>query len=308
MWAIVLLLLLGLFLLSRFSDLCVRSVEKFAGIIGISHMAIGFVVVGITTSLPELAVAITSALKGEGALGVGTLIGANIADMTVVIGAVALFTVFRIVKKDAKEIYNAIAITSVIAVFAIFLPRIDAYFGMFCLILFWLSIATIMKKGIPVARRNKNIMLPTAEVMKAILIVAVSITLVVISAQIVVNAAIEISKIFGLAETLIGAGIIAFGTTLPELTVSIAAVRRGNYSLAIGNSIGSLVTNLALILGLSSILSVTLLTGLEHAAFSMLLVANVLFLILSMRMKFDRIAGIILLAGHALMLIILFSI
>ncbi len=124
MWFTVLLFIFGIILLSKFSEICIRSIEKFSSIAGISRMAVGFVLVGLATSIPEMAVMIISASGGEITLGLGNIIGANIADISITIGVISLISVIIITKRELEEIYRTIAITSVVAFLRFFWLRL----------------------------------------------------------------------------------------------------------------------------------------------------------------------------------------
>ncbi len=166
----------------------------------------------------------------------------------------------------------------------------------------------VMNKGIAEKSNHKDIAAPTAEILKVIFLTAVSITLVIISAQIIVNSAIEISRIYGIAESLIGISIIALGTTLPELAVNITAVRKKDYSLAIGNCIGSLITNITLVLGVGLLISTITPSIVHKLGFFFFIIVNALFLTLATRMKFDKISGIVLVGSYIMIMAVLFSV
>ncbi len=298
-------LLIGLSVLAISSRICVKYTIKFANLVGISKMALGFVLLGVSTSIPELMVTIIASLQHKAMLGIGTLLGANIADMLIIAGIGMLMVSFAISKKDFNEIYRAIGVATLMAVFAVAMGTLGSSFGFFAIIMFGFSVMAIMKNGVPLGKKD-DIVLPTVELLKIIFMVSASITAVVIGAYVAVNSAGAIAGMLSISETLIGFSILAIGTTLPELAVTVAAVRTGNFSLAIGNIVGSLVTNLTLILGIGTIISTATLGAADTTAFMLIIIVNALFLALSMRMKFDKISGAVLMMAYALSLIILF--
>jgi cation:H+ antiporter len=153
--------------------------------------------------------------------------------------------------------------------------------------------------------KNHMAEIKTIEIVKSVSYVLISVAFVIIGAYITTDSAIKIAGFFGLAESIIGASILAVGTTLPELSVNVSAIRRGNVSLAIGDTIGSIVTNLTLILGIALIINPITFAGVGILLLSLIFV-NLLFMLFSTRMKFDKIIGIILLIIYAVYLMSLF--
>jgi cation:H+ antiporter len=120
--------------------------------------------------------------------------------------------------------------------------------------------------------------------------------MVVASAYIVTHSAITISKNFGIAEAILGATILSIGTTLPELSVNMAAIKKRDIGLAIGDTIGSLVTNLTLILGISSIINPITISNLESFLLGFFVLVSIIILFLATRMRFDKWTGVVLIS------------
>jgi len=293
----IFLLLFGLIVLVKSSNIVIEKSVELSQLTNISKLTIGFIFLAIVTSLPELAVMIISSLKGEGILGIATLFGANIADIALVFGMMTFFASFMIVGKDFDRILHAILITSIIAVFSLVLGRVDLTFGIFVLFIFYLFSSSIVKEGFPIGGKEKP-KLVTVEVIKCILIILGGIALVIMSAQIVTDSAIAIANLLHIYKSLIGATIIPIGTTLPELAVSITALKKLNIELAVGNIIGSLVANLALILGLGAIISTITFGPVIKTSIIFLLITNAVFLIMAKREKFGLVQGIVLLSMY----------
>jgi len=300
----ILLLIIGLALLVKFSDYTIKNCVKLSKLTGISQIAIGFILIAVATSLPELTIAITSSVEGEGILSFGNLVGANISNLALIFGLVAI-SGFTISRKEFDEIADAIIVTSVIAIFLFFLGFADAVFGLFCLILFFMFSDIVMKSGIKIKNYKTN--LKTPEIVKSIAFVLVSVAFVIIGAYITTNSALNLARIFGMAETAIGGTILAIGTTLPELSVGIAAIRKRNVDLAIGDGIGSIVTNLTLILGIASIIHPITFESVTNILLISLIVINIIFLFLARRLKFGKKEGIILILIYVVYLFVIFS-
>ena len=290
----LLLLIFGLIILVKSSDVVIKKSIDLSQLTRISVLAIGFVFLAIATSLPELAIVVISSLEGEGVFGVSALFGANIADLALIFGVMTFFGSFMIVGKDADRIIHAILITSIISIFALVLGKIDITFGIFALLIFYLFFSYIMKEGFPIGGKEKP-KLVVIEVVKCILIILAGIALVIIGAKIVTDSAIAIANSLKISQSLIGATLIPLGTTLPELAVCITALKKMNIELAIGNIIGSLVANLSLILGFGAIISTITLGPIIKTSIIFLLITNALFLIMVKREKFGLTQGAILL-------------
>ncbi len=301
----IFLLAIGLIILVKSSDIVIDRSVKLSQLTGISNLTVGFIFLAVATSLPEFAVTVMSGLKGEGILGVATLFGANISDLAFVFALMTLFGSFIIAGKDFERIMHAILITSVIAVLALALGTIGLTFGVFALFIFYLFSSSIVKEGFPIGRKEEPRLI-TLQVVNCILIIIAGITIIIISARIVTDAAIALANFFNIYESLIGATILPIGTTLPEAAVCIAAIKKMNIELAIGNIIGSLVANLALILGIGAVISVIVLDPIVKTSIIFLLLTNIVFLLMARREKFGLTQGAILMIIYLIYLASIF--
>jgi len=297
----IILLVIGLILLVKFSSVTIQNAVKLSRLTGVSEMTIGFILIAVSTSIPELTIAIISSLRGEGLLSFGNLVGANISNLALIFGILGLIG-FAIKKKDLIEIYEAVLLTSVVAVFAIALRRIDLAFGVFLLIVFYVFAKGAIKSGIN--GKGKFSGLETIEITKAIFYVIVSVAVVIISAKIVTDSSIGLAQSLGIAESLIGATILALGTSLPELSVGIMAIRKGNVGLAVGDGLGSIVANLTLVLGIAALIHPMDIGFSQVSLLWMLLIVNCIFILLASRLKFGKKEGAALLAIYILYLLI----
>ncbi|MBI2579258.1 MAG: sodium:calcium antiporter [Candidatus Aenigmarchaeota archaeon] len=295
------ILAVALLILAKFSGITVKKAARLSKLTGINHFVIGFVFIALSTSLPELSIAVISAAAKENQLSFGNLVGANITLLTLVLG-IMIFAGFRPKRKDFIELDQAVIITTIMALFLLVLKVSNIAVGMFAVILFYVFLEQIVKEGIDVGmNHNKN--LPATEKMKAASELVASVLVVVASAYFVTTSAVNISKSFGIAETIIGATIISLGTTLPELSVNIAALRKKDFGLAVGDTIGSIVTNLTLILGISSVINPISIGTVESFVLGFFIFTSLVFLLIATRMHFDRIAGTTLIGLYALYLI-----
>lgn len=288
------ILILALIILAKSSSVTINNAVKLSKLSGISEVAIGFMLIAVATSIPEMAIAIISSIEGHNAVSFGNLIGANVTNLTLVFAILALYGA-RFKMKGIVEVDKAIILTSMIALFLIIIGKSDLVFGIFCISLFYMFSSFVYKNEIKTGDIHG---LKTVETTKAIFFVVASVFAIVISAHFVVGASTGLAKDFGIAETIIGATLLALGTTLPELTVNIAAIKKKKYSLAIGDSIGSIITNLTLVLGIASIISPITITYQAAVLLGALLAVNMFFLFTARR-NFGLIEGFALFFVYA---------
>ncbi len=290
--------LISAFVLVKSSEWVVTESIKVSRILGISTFTIGFIIISISTSLPELSVAIFSTLDRVPGLSIGNIFGANLTDITLVLGACAFFGGPLILKKrDMEDLLELLFVVSLVTLLILYMPRPSAIIGMVLLGLFGLLIVRLYKKG----RIPKTIFDGKKE--KAPMALAkllLSLFVLLIAARFLVESAVEISQGLNISETLFGATAVALSTTLPELTVELRAVRKKDYALALGDLFGSAVTNLTLVLGILILGNVNIqhidvkpLFGLFPFLF---LTIFVLWYLLSRKSMLDRSHGILLIS------------
>lgn len=252
------LLLIGFVLLVKGADVFVDGSSAIAKYFRIPSFIIGLTIVAFGTSAPEAAVSITAAVTGQNGIAVGNVIGSNIFNLLVVLGACALFkpcpVQTSIVKNEyplsiiAAALCIVLAMTSLGTSSQLCLDRAD---GIILLIVFVLFIFATVRKAVknPVPEHDsdsKPVSLP-----KGIIMAVIGLAAIIIGGQLVVNNASAIAASFGISQTLIGLTIVAIGTSLPELVTSIAAALKGETDIAVGNVIGSNIFNLLFVLGMS---------------------------------------------------------
>ena len=250
----LIILLASLTVLIFSADRAVRYVLKISKLFGLSGMAAGFIIMSVSTSLPEVVVSIISAIKNESQIAVGNVLGSNIANMTIILGLAVLISRKRKLKFKKSVFDNLIRflfISSIIPLFIFQSGGVTHLLGFILLILFvFFSVKTPTKvtvEEITVMRKKEK-----AEVL---LKFVVAITLVIISSEFLIDSAVSIAKTLGIPSSIIGATIIGLGTSLPELATSTQAFRKRLYDIGLGDVIGSCITNLTLVLGLTSLIN-----------------------------------------------------
>jgi cation:H+ antiporter len=251
------LLAISLLLIMLISDRIIRYVLVISRALGLSEMAAGFIFLSIITSLPELSVSTVASLAGEGGLSVGNVLGSNVANLTIILGLAMLLARKTITLKGQsnKELVQFLFISSIIPLFIVQRGSLGPILGIVLLILFAYFGVTISRKTetttpneTPLPNKKENLPLVGIKFL-------VGIALIIILSKFAVDSSIDIADFVGLPTSIIGATIIALGTSLPELATTIQALKQGLISMALGNLLGSCITNITLILGVSSLLS-----------------------------------------------------
>ena len=304
----VIILLVGLIVLAKSSDFVVEKSMYLSHLTHVSEIIMGFVFLSFATSLPELVVTLMSGLQGFGTLGLGTFIGSSIGDMLLVFGIISLIGFFQIFRKNYNKVLNIALLTSGIAMFFIVLGRIDFMFGIFCIVLFYFAAKSIIRDSVYVPKKKvnkKKLSVIRRELIKEALLVFAGIVLLIVSAKLITDSSIAVSEFFGIYESVLGATIIALGSLLPELSISISAIRKTDVDLAVGNLVGSLLVNMTFILGIAAIISPVVLDPVLTFALGYMIVANVAFVLIAHRSRFGRNEGLLLVSLYAIYLLII---
>ncbi|MCR4790627.1 MAG: calcium/sodium antiporter [Treponemataceae bacterium] len=261
-----LFLIVGFALLLKGADFFVDGASSIAKILKVSPLIIGLTIVAFGTSFPELAVSVTSAIKGQNALAVGNVVGSNIFNVLMVLGFSAIFMPVvvqkNLIQKDLPFNVLVSFILFVLAFDVIFnspspnvLSRGDGIvlLGFFAVYMFYMVFSALSSRAEFEEQTGEDI--KQMGVVKSILFTIFGALAIVIGGDLTVDAATAIALHWGMSETLVGLTIVAIGTSLPELVTSIVAAKKGECDLAVGNVVGSNIFNILLILGVSSTIS-----------------------------------------------------
>lgn len=264
------LLVIGIVLLIKGSDLFVDSGSAIGKVLKISEILLGITIVAFGTSLPEFIVAITSAQGNSNEIALGNILGTNIFNTCVILSIIALIRPVKF-KRDTvrKDMYMSV-VTSLVLCFlmadklltgaeANVISRAD---GLILLVMFGIfmyyslySYADYWKerkeKTGEIKLKLKDIDSLTVNILKMIL----GIILVFLGAKVTVNAVEKTAVMLKLSETFISILVIAVGTSLPEIFTSIAAIKKGKHDIAVGNLIGSNMFNILFVLGTAAVIS-----------------------------------------------------
>ncbi len=260
----VLFLVVGIGLLGYGADLLVRGAVTIAKSARLSPAVIGLTIVSMGTSLPELTVSVAAALKGSSDLSLGNVVGSNIFNIGVVLGASALILPMRVHGSAVRLEWPFMFVASFQLLLLArdgSLDRLEGGFFFIALVLFTAYAVMIGRSAVSgeeasdleeeVARREHEAK-PRA-LGAAVLLIAAGIALLVLGGELLVRGAVALARTFGMTERIIGLTIVAAGTGTPELATSIVAARRGQSEIALGNAIGSNIFNILGILGITAL-------------------------------------------------------
>lgn len=295
------LLIVGFVMLTKGADWFVDGSSALAFRLGIPQLVIGLTIVAMGTSAPEAAVSITSALKGNEGITVGNVVGSNIMNILLILGVASVIVPLAVQKSTRMiEIPYMIAITVLFGVLGYTGEMVTRVEGG----ILWIAFLIYLGYLLWMAKKSKEDNEPD-EKQKSLpvqlLMILAGLVCIVLGSDFVVDGATEIAKVIGISERIIGLTIVAFGTSLPELVTSIAAARRGNADIAIGNIVGSNVFNILFVAGTSALISPVVFeskfvldTAVATATAVLLLVC-----VCNKEGKLKRSGGIIMLATYA---------
>lgn len=252
------LMTLGIALLIMGSNYFVNGVASIAQILNIPIIVIGLTIVAFATSAPEILVSIVAALNNESDLAVGNAIGSNTANIGLVLGLMASIKPISIDSKVHKKLMILLLLVSLSMILPFWDNTISLFEGRFILLAFLLVMSWLIKFSLKIHDEgNKTSELSDSDyniysAPKAIIMLIIGLAVLTFGANLVVENAIKIAEILGVSQTIIGITLVAIGTSLPELSVSITSAIKGEYGLAIGNIIGSNIFNLLAVIGIAT--------------------------------------------------------
>ena len=293
----------GLTILLFAGDYLVRGAVALAEKLGISPLVIGLTIVAFGTSAPELVVSLKAAYSGAYGVAIGNVVGSNIANVLLVLGAPALIAPILCKEDGIGFSLFVMALLTIILMVMMAMGSLDRFDGVMLVGILAIFLAWQFKT----ARSDRAAALggdyheeiddvPTRNSIIAAYLLAGIIGLP-IGASLTVNGAVDIARFFGVSETVIGLTIVAIGTSLPELVTSVMAAWRGSGAVVIGNVVGSNIFNIGAILGITSLFHPLLVPShIVHIDMWIMaaVTALVIFLVLTSR-TINRLGGIVML-------------
>jgi len=257
----LILLILFLLVLDQSSHMTITNTVKVSDITRLGKTTVGFILLAFSTSIPELSVAFIASLGSEASLSVGNVIGSNIVNVCLIIGFAVLLVFLRrpktkskvpsFAKEELGSLYFGLFVASIIPLSLVYLVGVNWLIGFALILIFFLYMYQLLKIRIPTEEGKGVSEEMRRKLRRYVFLTFLGIAGVVISSYFLVESAVFIAEFAGVPRTLIGATIIAFGTSLPEFSTTVKAFLEGHSALGFGNIVGSCFINITLILGIT---------------------------------------------------------
>lgn len=247
-------LIAGFILLVKGSDFFVDGAASFATKLGIPQLIIGLTIVAMGTSAPEAAVSITAAFEGNADITIGNIVGSNILNIFIILGIASVIVPIAVAKSTIKyEIPYMIVCSAILLIMGL-----DSKITLVDGIILWVLFIAYLTYLFFSAKKNKETNEETKclKGWKQCIYIFGGIAAIIAGSKLAVYGATEIARLVGISERFIGLTIVALGTSLPELFTSVAAAKKGNADIAIGNIVGSNIFNILFIVGTTAMVSV----------------------------------------------------
>ena len=254
-WTVV--LILSLFVLVRGADTFVEGAKQMGASMGMSKFAIGVLIVGFGTSLPELASSIAAALRDETAIVVANAVGSNITNILLIVGVLSAFggsiLIRRELIKTELPIFFIATVHFIAVVYDGVVDRVEAILllGTFAAYVWFLFFEARHEHDVEMTQEGRRPYLQ----FKSLVFIVLGLAAVLIGAQFTVEMVINLATTFAVPLGLVSILAIALGTSLPELFVCIQAIRNGEQELAIGNIFGSNAFNMLIVIGIPALIT-----------------------------------------------------
>lgn len=305
----IFILLAGLLLILFGANWLVDGSSSIAKRFGISEFVIGLTIVGIGTSTPEMVVSFLSSFQGKADMAIGNIVGSNIFNTMMILGVTALIAPLTITKSNLKKDIPLNIIVTILLIilgmnFTLFgkgedqLSRLD---GVILLTVFAWYIWSSFRSDNADPEEDGDGIKEYKTGMSVLLIVA-GLAGLIIGGRLFVNSATELAKMFGVSDKFIAITVMAAGTSMPELATCVVAALKGRGQLALGNVLGSNISNILLILGGAALINPLSFSGMTYVDLGAVLLCTIFILgsaYLFKKKQLDRFEGVILLLMEA---------
>ncbi len=255
----LILLVVGFVLLIYGANLLVDSASALARRLNVPAIVIGLTIVAFGTSAPELVVNLFASIRHNSDIVLGNVIGSNIFNVLIILGISAILYPIA-VKTNTTWIEIPLSLLAALVVLVTAsdsildnvagnrISRIDGILYLFFFIIFLVYNSQMMKSG----HFDEEIQVKDYSKLKSVLFILLGLIMLLAGGRFIVSSAVDLARALGITERIISLTIVSIGTSLPELATSVAAARKKNVDIAIGNIVGSNIFNIFLILGLSA--------------------------------------------------------
>lgn len=287
------------------ADYVIEESERIALHFNISHFVIGATIVALGTSLPEMAASVFASIGDKSDLAVSNVIGSTIFNIALVLGLVFIISQKIKPKRDMFSQDSAWALFPILIFLVVgFDGQISRYEGFIYVLMMGAYLMFLMQNVNTLATEiDKDLLKEPFAWKRTSLWLFVGFLMVIVGANYTVESASMIARNFGISEWIIGLFLVAFGTSLPELVVSVQAARKNNADMIMGNIIGSNVANFTVVLGAAAMVK-PLSVNFQSNAFDIMsaLILTVMMVFISANKLYNRSSGIVLLLMLALVL------
>ncbi len=304
----ILILLGGLALILLGANWLVDGSSSVAKRFGISEFVIGLTIVGIGTSTPEMVVSFMSSFQGKADMAIGNIVGSNIFNVLLILGVTSLISPLAITRSNLKR---DIPLNIIVTLLLIFLGmnftllgkgsdqlcRLD---GAILLALFAWYLWRSFKSDDQNSEEGEGI--KEYSIAVSALLIIVGLASLIFGGRLFVNSATALAQMFGVSDKFIAITVMAAGTSMPELATCVVAALKGRGQLALGNVIGSNISNILLILGGAALIHPLSFTGMTTVDLGVILISSIFILVSAYtfkKNKLDRTEGVILLLMEA---------
>lgn len=289
-------LFLGIVMLIKGGGWAVDSAVYIARRYGISPMVVGFTIIAFGTSLPELIVSVFANLQGSPGIALGNVLGSNIANILLVLGVTAIFT--PLVAAFSKALLRDLTMMFLSTILLAGLLYYGEVSRLFALVMILILTAYVLLQYMTTSEEEFNneeledVAFPSDKLAYGTLFLGLM--SIAIGAEFLVRGAKISAGLIGVPESVVALSLIAFGTSLPELSTSIIAARKGQTSMVIGNIIGSNVFNILMIIGITALILPIEQGGFERqlATFDVWVTLAVSVVLIGVLLKFAKIGKV----------------
>ncbi|MCK0150020.1 calcium/sodium antiporter [Marivita sp. S6314] len=254
---------IGLVILLLAGDALVKGAVNLSLRMGIPALIVSLTIVAFGTSAPELLISINAALDDAPGIALGNVVGSNTANVLLVLGIPALLAVMHTSQCDTRKSYVIMLVSSVLFIALAFRGVFDAIAGLILLAVLAVILVDAIREAMAHRRAGQALEVeeepegadPDMPWWKIALFLVLGLIGLPLGADLLVDSSVEIAKIFGVSDTVIGLTLVALGTSLPELATTVMAALRRQADVALGNVIGSNMYNLLAIIGVASLIT-----------------------------------------------------
>lgn len=305
----IIAIIIGIALVLWGADRLTDGAVAVAQRMGIPQIVIGLTIVAFGTSMPEFCSSLVSALNHQPGMAVGNVVGSNIFNALLIVGAAAIVAPITILPSTVKKDIPFALISSVLLVMLCgFDGKIQWYDAVIMLVFFIIFMYMTLKEaksGKIQEEESETRKKPMSKLMSIVWIV-VGLACLIGGSTIFVNGASSLAATLGVDPAIIGLTIVAMGTSLPELATSVVSASKGNSGIAIGNVLGSNVFNILFILGVTGVIYPLDIQGITTLDLSVMVIAMILLWLFSYtKLRIERWEGVVLVLVFAAYMFVL---